>query len=73
MTIGSGIALIVIGAILYFAVEFEIAGIDINAIGVICMVGGLIALILGMIAAAGTGSRRRVVERRPATEERDVI
>jgi hypothetical protein len=67
MTIGGSIVLIVLGAILYFAVEFDIAGLDINVIGVILMVAGLLGLVLGLVAmqrATGT-----TVER---TTERDV-
>lgn len=66
MTIGGSIALIVLGAILAFAVTFDIAGIDINVIGFILMIGGAIGLVFGLItyfrATAATGDR--VVERR---------
>jgi hypothetical protein len=80
MTIGGSIALIVIGAILAFAVSFDIAGLSINAIGFILMLGGLVGLLLGMLAyqrstrVASTTVRsapvaeRRVVERPVASE-----
>jgi hypothetical protein len=48
MTIGSSIALIVLGAILTFAVTLEVAGIDINVVGIILMVGGVVGLIFGL-------------------------
>jgi hypothetical protein len=48
MTIGGSIGLIVVGAILAFAVTYELAGIDINVVGVIMMIGGVIGLIVGM-------------------------
>lgn len=67
MTIGGGIALIVIGAILAYAVEFDIAGLNIKVIGVILMIGGLFGLLFGLITyfRVTTAARRdRVVERR---------
>lgn len=64
MTIGGGIALIVLGAILTYAVEFDIAGINIDVIGIILMIGGLIGVVFGLITYfRATGRRERVVER----------
>lgn len=63
MTIGGGIALIALGAILAFALEFDIAGINISVIGFILMVAGAIGLVFGLITYfRATGDR--VVERR---------
>ncbi len=49
MGIGGSIVLIAIGAILKWAVEFEVAGIEIGTVGVILMVVGVIGLIASMI------------------------
>lgn len=49
MTIGGSILLIVLGAILRFAVTAEIAGIDLQVVGVILMIGGAIGLIAGLV------------------------
>ncbi|MFC5754260.1 DUF6458 family protein [Actinomadura rugatobispora] len=57
MTIGGGLALIIIGAILTYAVEFEVSGVDIRVVGIIPMVGGLAGLILGIVRFAS--ARRR--------------
>ncbi|URN01955.1 DUF6458 family protein [Actinomadura madurae] len=62
MTIGGSIALIIIGAILAYAVNYDLSGIDIRLVGVILMVGGLIGLVIGLIRIM---SARRTVERRP--------
>ncbi|MDP9021876.1 MAG: DUF6458 family protein [Actinomycetota bacterium] len=70
MTIGGSIALIIIGAILAFAVEFEIAGIDIDVVGFILMVGGLLGLIFGLSMLRRT--RGPVVEERRIVDDRDV-
>jgi hypothetical protein len=48
MTIGGSIGLIVLGAILAFAVEIELAGINLNVVGFIMMIGGVIGLIVGL-------------------------
>ena len=42
MRIGSSIALIVIGAIVAFAVDYQIAGIDLRLIGYILMAAGVV-------------------------------
>ncbi|XVQ13064.1 DUF6458 family protein [Spirillospora sp. CA-255316] len=57
MTIGGGLALIIIGAILTYAVEFDISGVDIRVVGIILMVGGLAGLIIGIARLAS--ARRR--------------
>ncbi|MHB1010550.1 MAG: DUF6458 family protein [Propionibacteriaceae bacterium] len=49
MGIGAGIALLVIGAILSFAVRDNVPGVDLVMVGYICMGAGVIALILGLI------------------------
>ncbi len=48
MTIGGSIALIILGAILAFAVTAEIAGIELSLVGIILMIGGVVGLILGL-------------------------
>ena len=69
MTIGGGIALIVLGAILVYAVEFDLAGININVIGYILMLAGVVGSILGLVF--WQQSRTRVVRREaPPVEER---
>ncbi|MCG5213133.1 DUF6458 family protein [Streptosporangium soli] len=48
MTIAGSIVLIMLGAILTWAVEFQLAGIDVNIVGVILMIGGLAGLLFGL-------------------------
>ncbi|MES9606611.1 DUF6458 family protein [Actinomadura sp. NPDC048032] len=62
MTIGGSIALIIIGAILAYAVNYDISGIDIRLVGVILMIGGVIGLVVGIVRIM---SARRAVDRRP--------
>jgi hypothetical protein len=48
MTIGGALFLIAVGAILYFAVTAHVAGIDIQTVGLILMIVGVIGLALGL-------------------------
>jgi hypothetical protein len=62
--LGLGVSLFLIagGAILVWGVNAEVAGLDVDAIGVILMVIGLVGLILSMIfwsSWGGWGGARR--------------
>ena len=48
MGIGGGIGLMIIGAILAFAVRDNVSGVDLTMIGFICIAGGALALILSL-------------------------
>lgn len=65
MTIGGSIVLIVLGAILAFAVEVDIEGLDIRVIGFILMLGGVVGLIIGLSLWQRRGRTTRVVEQDP--------
>jgi hypothetical protein len=45
MGIGASIFLIVVGAILTFALNLEVGGVDMDVVGWILMIGGVIGLI----------------------------
>ena len=68
MTIAGSIVLIMVGAILTWAVDFTIAGIDIQVIGVILMVGGLAGLLFG-IWRLSTVRRAAIVRTRAPVDE----
>jgi hypothetical protein len=46
MTVGASLFLIAIGAILKFAVTWQLAGIDLHVAGVILMVVGVVGLLV---------------------------
>jgi hypothetical protein len=48
MTIGASLFLIAVGAILKYAVTASLAGIDLQATGLILMLVGVLGLILGL-------------------------
>ncbi|HWI95504.1 MAG TPA: DUF6458 family protein [Solirubrobacterales bacterium] len=48
MTIGGGIFLIAVGAILKFATNVHVQGVSLDTVGVILMIAGAAGLILGL-------------------------
>ncbi|HCS60961.1 MAG TPA: hypothetical protein DIW46_06125 [Microbacterium sp.] len=52
MSIGSGIVLIVIGAILAFAINIEVEWANLDLIGYILMGAGAIIFIIGLVLLA---------------------
>jgi Domain of unknown function (DUF6458) len=61
MTIGTSLFLIAVGAILRYAVDATVAGIDIETAGLILMIIGVIGLAIGLFILAS--ERRRPDER----------
>lgn len=57
MYIGLGIVLVVIGAILSFAVNVDIPGVSDDVLGYILMAAGLLAIILSFIYSASRRPR----------------
>ena len=75
MYIGLGIFLIVVGAILTFALNASVDAVNLGAIGWICMAAGVLAIVLSLAlarrtTAAGGYSARRVSHTDPATGTR---
>jgi hypothetical protein len=63
MRIGASLFLIAIGAILTWAITAHLSGIDVQVVGVILMIVGIIGLLFDLVL---WGTRRRtVVTRRP--------
>lgn len=76
MTLGSGIFLVALGAILTFAVNIVLAGIDLRVIGVILMLAGLAVVLYALFnrrrVTYSTTTERPVAEyRRERVVERD--
>jgi tetrahydromethanopterin S-methyltransferase subunit E len=59
MRIGSSLFLIAVGAILYFAVTATLVGIDIQVVGLILMVIGVIGFALSLVLSNRAGSSTR--------------
>ena len=63
MGIGASVFLIAIGAILAFAVDVAVSGVDLSTVGVILMIVGAIGLVASMLIFGGNnwGPRRTTV------------
>jgi hypothetical protein len=48
MTVGAALFLIAVGAILYFAVTADVAGIELQTVGLILMIVGVAGLVIGL-------------------------
>lgn len=79
MGLGVSLVLIAVGAILTWAVSAEVSGLDINVIGVILMIVGLVGFLMSLLfwsswGGPGYATRRRtaVVDDGPVVEERRV-
>jgi membrane-bound ClpP family serine protease len=72
MSLGTGIVLFVIGAILAFALNVQVDWIDLHLVGYILMIAGAVGIILGIVLMSRR--RRSVATTRtavdPATGER---
>ncbi len=59
MTIGGSAALIIIGAILRFGVTWKPAHVDLQVIGVILMVAGVLGLVISVVFMVMKRNERR--------------
>jgi uncharacterized protein DUF6458 len=66
MGIGTSLFLIAVGAILYFAVDASVSGIEITTVGIILMVVGVLGLLISLFFLSS--ARRDTTVRR----DRDV-
>ncbi len=66
MGIGTSIFLIALGAILKFAVNAEVSGLEISTIGVILMIAGILGLLVSLYFMSVSARRD------PVARDRDV-
>jgi hypothetical protein len=73
LTIGTSILLFAIGAILRYAVTANVEGIDLDVVGLILMIVGVVGFVLSLIWMTTYAARRdRAVVRERDVVERDV-
>jgi hypothetical protein len=67
MGIGTSIFLIAVGAILYFAVDATVQGLEITTVGLILMICGILGLLISLFLFRGPrgGTTERTVYRDP--------
>ena len=68
MGIGTSLFLIAVGAILYFAVDADLSGLEISTIGIILMVVGIIGLLISLFMVS---SARRAPAERTVVRDRE--
>ncbi|HZD02679.1 MAG TPA: DUF6458 family protein [Actinomycetes bacterium] len=75
MSIGISIFLLVVGAILTFAVNVSASGFDINTVGIILMAAGILGLLLSLLfwSSFSPWSRRRTTIDSPYDSDRRVL
>jgi hypothetical protein len=69
MTIGASVFLLAVGAILTFALDKTVSGIDLDVVGIILMLAGVLGIILELVLFA---PRRREVVGRTTSVEREI-
>ena len=79
MGIGASVFLVALGAVLTFALDLKVSGVDLSTVGVILMVAGVVGLLVSLVVSNNMSGRRgdRVVTEgrradRIVTEERVV-
>ena len=73
MGIGVSVFLIALGAILTFALEVDAEGINLNTVGIILMVVGIIGLLASILFWSSFAPFRRETREREVVRDRDVI
>ena len=64
MGIGLGVVLLLAGAILYWAVSFDLTWLNEDMLGVILMIVGALTIILSLVLAAQSNRTKHIEERR---------
>jgi hypothetical protein len=68
--IGTSLFLVAVGAILYFAVDTSVSGIEIHTVGIILMVIGVLGLLISLFLLS---SWRRGPADRPTVRDREYL
>lgn len=70
MGIGTSLFLIAVGAILHFAVTATLSGVDIQTVGLILMIVGIVGLVVSFLWVTLLSDRRR--DARAVPRDRDL-
>lgn len=71
MSIGASLVLIAVGAILTYAVDYRLSGIELNTVGVILMVVGIIGLAISLLYMGVLSNRRDPDREREVVRDRE--
>jgi hypothetical protein len=70
--IGTSIFLIAFGAILYFAVNADVSGLEISTVGLILMIVGVLGLIISLWFMSQATRRRDAPGDGPVVRDREI-
>ncbi|MGI8707122.1 MAG: DUF6458 family protein [Actinomycetota bacterium] len=73
MGIGVSVFLFAIGAILTFALEVDAEGINLDTVGIILMIVGVVGFLASMLFWSSFAPFRRETREREVVRDRDVI
>jgi len=73
MGIGVSVFLFAIGAILTFALEVDAEGINLDTVGIILMIVGVVGLLASMLFWSSFAPFRRETREREVVRDRDVV
>ena len=78
MGIGVSLILIAVGAVLAFAVHVTTSGFNVNTVGYILLIVGVVGALISLIfwsswGGVGGGRRRTVVDEGPVAQRRTVV
>lgn len=74
MAFGSSIFLIALGAIIRFALNVNLAGVDLDVVGLILMIAGIAGLLLSLVVMMlNNGGRKREVVREQPVQREEVV
>ena len=71
MGVGTSIFLIAVGAILYFAVNADISGLEISTVGLILMIVGILGLVVSLFLMSQATRRRSAPGEGPVARDRE--
>jgi uncharacterized membrane protein YedE/YeeE len=72
MTFGTSLALIAVGAILRYAVTATVSGIDLQVVGLVLIIVGIVGLVLSLLWFGVWASRRPVAPVEREVRDRDI-
>ena len=61
MGIGVSVFLLALGAVLTFATDIQVSGLDLDAVGVILMLAGVIGIVVFLVVFAPRNRRSEIV------------